>query len=337
MRLAPQNLTESVRASIIEAILAGTYLPGARIPSEREYALMTGTSRVTVRRAYDQLQQAGIIVRQQHGGTRLADTFRANTAPIETIGLITPMPFSTRFVEAVSASCDNLGALLTLGLPNPVTASQQLNLAKRMTFGGVRDIIIWCADRDCDFKLFANLRILGVNLVFCDQVIPGQYADYVGLDNQLAIRSLFRRALENQARHLTFITDHEMAADTNVEREQTFRQCLRDTGVRGEVRSISHRASRNEFQEFVQNLPPTDAIIAVNATLLQRCFTHPVPRPQLYCVDYEPGLAVINATGYCQPISAMAETAVQMLMEQRRKGERWHATSKRLPGEIIEP
>lgn len=340
MRIENQNLTDTVRESVIEAILAGKYLPGARIPSEREYAMTTGTSRITVRRAYAQLEQASIITRQPHGGTKVAETFRANTEPLSSIGLIPPMPFTNRFanrfVEAVSACCDEMEAMLVLGIPNPVTAEQQLKIAKRMTSRGIKDIIVWCADRSCDFKGFASLRILGVNLVFFDQIIPGQYADYVGLDNHAAVRALFRRAIERGARHLTFITYSDMEADTNREREEAFLECLAKSGLNGEIRRISQSSSRQEFHEFASQCAASDAVISVNAPLLQQCFHEPAAHPALYCVDHNANLPEINATGYCQPISAMAEAAFQMLIEQRRKGERWHATARRFQGELID-
>ena len=84
-----KNLTEQIRAALAGDILAGKYSPGDRLPSEREYAESTGTSRVTVRRAYDQLEAAGIIVRRRPHGTCVADTFRAHSGTLESVGLIT--------------------------------------------------------------------------------------------------------------------------------------------------------------------------------------------------------------------------------------------------------
>ena len=191
-----KSLTEQVRAALAGEILAGKYAPGDRLPPEREYAEHTGTSRVTVRRAYDQLEAAGIIVRRRPHGTCVADTFRAHTGPLESVGLITTLPheFSGRFVAAVSRCCRELDALLVLGIPEPDTGSQQLEIAVRMATRGVKDLIVWGADRNFDFRVFERLRILGVNLVFFDQVLPGDFADYVGLDNRAAIRGgIFRQ------------------------------------------------------------------------------------------------------------------------------------------------
>jgi DNA-binding LacI/PurR family transcriptional regulator len=44
----------------------------------------------------------------------------------------------------------------------------------------------------------------------------------------------------------------------------------------------------------------------------------------------------MNVVGYRQPIEQMAEAAVKMLLEQRRKGPKWQAAIKRFTGELVE-
>ena len=63
--------TDSVRSRVFGAILRGDYGPGDRIPAEREMAQTTATSRVTVRRAYAQLEPAGVLERRQGSGARI--------------------------------------------------------------------------------------------------------------------------------------------------------------------------------------------------------------------------------------------------------------------------
>lgn len=339
-----KNLTEQVRANLAEGILTGKYAPGDRLPSEREYARQTGTSRVTVRRAYAQLEAAGIIARNRPAGTRVADTFRAHAGEIESIGLVTTLPheFSGRFVAAVSRCCRELDALLVLGIPDPDTGGEQLKIAVRMATRGVKDLIIWGADRSFDFGVFERLRILGVNLVFFDQVLPGSFADYVGLDNRAAIGTLLEQAAADGAKKLFFVTYSDLDVDTNAEREEAFRSYLAATGSPGEVRTISRKASPAQYRELAAELEAQaeqihSAVIGVNAPVLQMLFRHPVPGAKLYCVDHVPGLSALGATGIRQPIDAMAEAAVDLLREQRRKGGRWRAAVRRFPGELIRP
>lgn len=61
-----------------------------------------------------------------------------------------------------------------LGIPEPDTGGEQLAIAVKMAARGVKDLIIWGADRSFDFRVFERLRILGANMTFFDQVVPGR-------------------------------------------------------------------------------------------------------------------------------------------------------------------
>jgi len=57
---------------LTELIRAGRLTPGARLPSVRDLAAQTLVSLITVRRAYADLEAAGLIVRRQGQGTFVA-------------------------------------------------------------------------------------------------------------------------------------------------------------------------------------------------------------------------------------------------------------------------
>ena len=54
------KLTEKVRQKVILDILDGKYSPGDKLPTERDMTVITQTSRITVRRAYEQLERNGV-------------------------------------------------------------------------------------------------------------------------------------------------------------------------------------------------------------------------------------------------------------------------------------
>ena len=337
-----ENLTEKIRSMLVEGILNGRYAPGERIPSEREYAEETGTSRITVRRAYAQLEESGIIVRSRPGGTHVADTFRGQAGPLESVGVITTLPhaFSGRFVEAVHRSCAARDAIMALGIPEPDNADEQLKIAMRMVARGVKNLIVWGADRTFDFQVFERLRILGVNLVFFDQVIPGKFADYVGLDNKAAVQALFATAAERGIRNFTFITYNDLDVDTNMERKAAFLKCLAETAdCSGRVLEVGRNAAREECRRVAAEAiaSPRTAVIGVNAPILLQLFHLPISGVELFCVDYVSDLAELGAVGYRQPIEDMAEAAVKMLLDQQRKGDAWRAVQRRFKGELVLP
>jgi len=56
-----------------DMVRSGTLQPGSRLASVRELALQLQVSLITVRRAYADLESAGLIVRRQGQGTFVAD------------------------------------------------------------------------------------------------------------------------------------------------------------------------------------------------------------------------------------------------------------------------
>ncbi len=62
-----------LRKRLEEAIEAGVLAPGASLPPERQIAVLTGLSRVTVRNAIQALVEAGTVTQRQGSGTFVAD------------------------------------------------------------------------------------------------------------------------------------------------------------------------------------------------------------------------------------------------------------------------
>jgi GntR family transcriptional regulator len=64
---APQPLYEQVYRQLSEQIESGVYRPGSRLPSERMLESSLQVSRLTVRRALDELRESGLVERAPQG------------------------------------------------------------------------------------------------------------------------------------------------------------------------------------------------------------------------------------------------------------------------------
>ncbi|MEM9402180.1 MAG: GntR family transcriptional regulator [Pseudomonadota bacterium] len=62
-----------IMEQIKRRITVGDWLPGYRLPSIREMAVGTRVSVITVKRAYQELENAGVIVTQQGKGSFVAE------------------------------------------------------------------------------------------------------------------------------------------------------------------------------------------------------------------------------------------------------------------------
>jgi GntR family histidine utilization transcriptional repressor len=65
----PAPLYEQVKRHITDAIVAGEYLPGAKLPSESSLVASLDVSRMTVNRALRELKRDGVITRLQGVGS----------------------------------------------------------------------------------------------------------------------------------------------------------------------------------------------------------------------------------------------------------------------------
>lgn len=64
-----ESKTKQIKEEIVDDILSGVFLPGESIPSQSDYAKKYGVSRLTVRKAIDDLVAKGILWTEQGKGT----------------------------------------------------------------------------------------------------------------------------------------------------------------------------------------------------------------------------------------------------------------------------
>jgi len=65
---------EQIMDQIVTKVMAGDWRPGQALPSIRELASASGVSVITVKRAYLELERAGVIVTRQGKGSFVAET-----------------------------------------------------------------------------------------------------------------------------------------------------------------------------------------------------------------------------------------------------------------------
>ncbi len=68
-RNVPISLYYQLKEELMKKLISKQWLPGEKIPSEKELCQMYGVSRITVRKALDELERSGHLVRRQGKGT----------------------------------------------------------------------------------------------------------------------------------------------------------------------------------------------------------------------------------------------------------------------------
>lgn len=69
----PRPMYQQIADQIIAKVMAGDWAPGQSLPSIRELAAGSHVSVITVRRAYEELERAGVIATRQGKGSVVAE------------------------------------------------------------------------------------------------------------------------------------------------------------------------------------------------------------------------------------------------------------------------
>jgi len=325
-----QPKTDHVRTQIVRAILRGEYAPGDRIPTERDLAVRTGTSRITIRRAYSELERAGVLERTQGRGTHVATRIRGHSTRTDFVALLATVrdPFMLGFVQALEAALARSGGLLVLKITDEDPRREE-EAAIDLVTRGIHNLVVWPSGRGCPLETFRRLRILGTNLVFFDRVLPGTSADYVGLDNRHAVRLLLDHAQARGLREAIFVSHDGLGADSDRQREEAFaaeceRRSMPAQVVRvpwkGDIESAVHRSQSEWFGGRTRV-----ALVCVNDHVALAVRQATAGRLPVYGIDGLPAVLAAGIPTCVQPMAAMAARAIRCLADQQQQGLAWQA------------
>jgi DNA-binding FadR family transcriptional regulator len=119
-QLVANRGASSITARLRRAIETGVYADGDQLPPERQLAVAFGTARSTIRKALDQLEQKGLVVRRVGAGTFVNYAGPVQDSMSDVTDLISPLqlietrfaiePYMTR-LAALHASARDLDAI----------------------------------------------------------------------------------------------------------------------------------------------------------------------------------------------------------------------------------
>ena len=242
--------------AICSSIVDGKYLPGEKIPTEKEIAAQFNASRPTVGRAMRDLEQHGMLVRRQGAGTFVRSTTNSGT---KTFGILIPWQGDDSLnsnTSVFAAMVPEISRILSRnGHTLSLNESARDNLDKIATrvkamcrqliehqVAGVFFMPI--EDPVSEMKLNAEIaeafEQAGIAVVLLDRDINewsnrSKY-DVVAIDNEYASYVLTRHLLQLGCSRIDFLTGM-MGVTSVMGRIEGFWKALRDAG-------ISYEASR---------------------------------------------------------------------------------------------
>lgn len=216
----------------------GELKAGDRLPSHREIEKEFEVSRITLKRALMELENAGYITCRQGSGSYVSDqnNERKNTQ-IEKkkpsiISLVVPLghAFSFDYLQGVEYVAKKNGYFVTFHncLNNP---ESEREIIEQIVSSGSEGIILHPLDTTYNFGLYTRLLINKFPLVILDKQIPGLDIPVVSVDNQKNFYEITNYLLELGHKRIVFVGTDVFGISSERDRYKGFCQAHLDHSI----------------------------------------------------------------------------------------------------------
>lgn len=195
-------LYEQVKDYLIELIAQNHDKADFRLPTEESLRTRFGISRITVRRAYDELSAMGLLIRHKGKGTFVNPdcalptellkkrTTRHGKSGSLRVGVIVPIlssPHISAILDSAQVYCDEHG--LDVVFEYYVTRQkieEEIRAVKKCLSDGVDGMLIYPVDGELYNPELVQLSLQGFPIVLLDRMLPGLDLNFVTSDNRQA-------------------------------------------------------------------------------------------------------------------------------------------------------
>jgi GntR family transcriptional regulator of arabinose operon len=277
-RMGAPTKHRRVRAALLQDIESGRWPPGARLPSEAQLVRQFGVSRITVVRAVNDLQAAGVVERHAGSGTFVR---KPSKGAALSFGLLIPELGETDIFDPI---CKGImasphareHALLwgsTSGLEAESRGTRAWHLCQQYIERGVSGIFFAPLETEpapdrLNVRIGHALDEANIPLVLLDRsILPypqqGRY-DLVGIDNRSAGFEVTQHLLTQGAKRVAFI-GIKHGASTIDAREAGYRDALYAADCTIE-RDLIHRGEPDDLAAIQRLLKvhKADGIVCAN-------------------------------------------------------------------------
>lgn len=347
---SPIALYKQVKKYVEDGIREGKYKPDEPVPSELELAEMFGVSRVTTRKALEELCQEGLVYRIQGKGTYVSGASSSLRTPEKHFGIILPLNedyYSWQVLAAAEHVIVRSGNEFILRNSN-YDPDTEKDIVKDMVNNGVDGLLVFtCLDK-YDFKeTYQELLACGYPIVFVDRYVPEVDSDSVVADNFGGAYEATQYLLKNGHQRIAVVASapREMRLTSMIDRVAGYKSAHRDWGVPvddGLFFSGVNRGDSDMVKEFLLQTDAT-AVFALNDFLAIEVFVAckkaglRVP-DDMSIVGFDDMESVryleVPITTVRQPMYDIGKTACELLME-KVKYQNHNTRRITLPTELI--
>jgi DNA-binding LacI/PurR family transcriptional regulator len=284
-------LYRQVREYFLDGIRSGRWKEGESLPSENQLAETLQVSRITIKRALEDLVQDGLVYRIQGRGTFLSTgsagepvVFTVDAAVQNKTPVFPPLPlaafltpslhgqYMTTLLNKIEGALarKNHQLIFSLTHGNQEIEKERLQDLKKI---GVKGIIIYPVDGEIFNKEILRLTIDSYPLVVIDRYLRGVETNYVSSDHVSGAFKATEHLLSLGHRNIAIISYHFQGTSSIEDRLVGYEQALTafEAPIRPEHRLVSLKIddekNKGVIKKFFRNNPEITGIIAANTAL----------------------------------------------------------------------
>lgn len=337
-------------------------LPGDRLPTEMELAEQFGVSRITSKRALEELRSAGLIYRVRGRGSFVA---KPGTGADATGGADTGINYRKIIAFVIPFSCANGGIINTIRGASRIASEkgyildvkysnndpkEERELLEMLYDKGVGGIIFYPISDRMNLEVMNIFSLNEYPIVSIDRYFESVPVSYVVSDNQAGEYEAVKYLLELGHRNIAFISDNRIEDATSV-RNRYFGYCraLKERGVairpefvkNGDFFNLIREPSVRILQELLEE--GVTAFCCINdyvAIFVLQCLKSlEVEVPQTVSVtgfdDLDiSAMAYVPLTTVRQDMEKMGEAAAKYIVECIESGT-YDYMKKTVPVELV--
>lgn len=313
------HLYERIVASVLEDVRAGRLRPGDRVASEHELAAQFEVSRITSRRALEELTRLSVVERSQGRGTFVArelpnlealgaspglvsiraEASREHGVQHGVIGLVLPDfsdPYGLHLVYAIEEAVSDVGLHLILKRTYGQRTLEEDAIA-RLIGRGLDGLIVFPVHGEHYNPVLLKAVLDGFPVVLVDRYLRGIPAHAVVTDNRTASAALTEHLIGLGHREIAFVSPPVVNTSALEERLEGFNAALARHGL--------PQRPEHLLANLLSTLPTQfrpENIAADQDTLQQ--FVKGLSVTAFVCTEYNLALELtqtLEAMGHCVP------------------------------------
>ncbi len=327
-----------VHELVLNKIAAHEWVPGQKLPSDRELSAMLGVNAITLSKALNMLRDGGYLTRFPGHGTYVAESSPELTVSRKTVALVfddaNTDTFQKNFFLELHKQFDAAGLSLLFFSSDANSEKQLRQLKQIVSDPSLSGCLFWSILNRAQAEELLECKPKNFPLVFIDKYYEGLTHDYAAYSNYRCAREMGKYLLGKGVERFIWIEKNEEQSYSSLkDRYNGLLSAIKDHPLE------KYLCKDNDFPAIEIDEKQKTAVIFsthVVAAMAAREFEKLKKQTEIviFEVDIEVGKKLSDYTGFRFSSTGLADEAVDVLLK-RLKGDKSAAICQTADWQVI--